>query len=84
MEITFDDEVVGPYELSGFVVLGADGKYYKGNTIAKDRTTLSVTPVKTVIPVEVLYDWANCPNGDVRGKNDLPVLPFKSSQLEQK
>lgn len=66
--------------LTGFTVGDKDGKfgYAKSVQTAPDTIELSSPLVKN--PVCARYDWADCPDGNLMGIEDLPVAPFATDK----
>ena len=60
-----------------FIVKGADGTWARGygRQVAPDKIVVSSDDIAN--PVEIRYDWADYPDGDLRGLTGLPVAPFK-------
>jgi sialate O-acetylesterase len=66
----------GGTDLTGFALAGSDGKFsWAKGTISGDTVTLTSDDVKD--PVEVRYDWAENPIGNLINKEGLPASPFK-------
>ena len=38
--------------------------------------------MRPVRPYAIYYNWADYPLGNIYGENDLPVLPFRSDQMD--
>lgn len=73
-EIIFDGEVSAEGVPAGFIVKSPDGKWSRPEVkvTGKNRVSLS-SPAKIV---ELKYNWADYPDGNLRGKTGLPVTPF--------
>lgn len=74
--LTFD----GPVALYGggqsFIVKSADGQWAEAYGRLVSDTQVEVSSDQIENPIEVRYDWADYPDGDLRGQNGLPVAPF--------
>jgi sialate O-acetylesterase len=69
-------DVKGGGDLQGFALAGSDGKFsWAKGAINGDTVTLTSDEVKD--PVEVRYDWAENPIGNLINKDGLPASPFK-------
>lgn len=65
--------------LSGFIVAGSDGRFYKADAWrAGDRIVVNAPEVD--VPVAVRYAWADNPEVSLYGKNGLPVAPFRTDR----
>jgi sialate O-acetylesterase len=75
---TFGDGMVNKGDtVGGFVVAGADGKFYPAAaTLEGDRVTVSAAEVAE--PKAVRYGWANSPNCTLFNKSGLPAIPFRT------
>jgi len=71
--------------LTGFEIVGADGKFYPAKATISGRATVDVTCAEVTSPVSVRYAWAGAPNcnlynriTDAKGKtvDGLPASPF--------
>lgn len=58
------------------------GNYYKGTVELLNDTTLQVSVTRPVRPKCILYNWADYPVGNIYGENDLPVLPFRTDDMD--
>ena len=54
----------------------------KGRCTLENDSTISVSGTFTGAPISVRYNWADFPNGNLYGENDLPVLPFRTDQMD--
>lgn len=66
---------------SGFIVLLDNGTWQRGNAVRKDKRTIYVDSADGFIE-EVRYNWADFPDGNLRGANGLPVVPFKKEIMK--
>lgn len=66
--------------LTGFIVGDKEGKfaYAKAERKCADTIVLSSPVVKN--PVCARYDWADYPQGNIRGESGLPVAPFATDK----
>ena len=65
----------------GFIVENADGSFSRGTATLQNGNTIVVKTDKAGTPRSVRYDWADCPDGNVYGANDLPVCPFRTDKI---
>lgn len=77
VELTFDGPVsTGGGSPAGFIVCLPDGTWVTpGTSLSGDRKILLSAPDNIT---EVRYDWADFPDGNLRGQTGLPVTPFAS------
>lgn len=64
-------------EIRGFVILGADHKWYPAHA-AIDGNTVVLSQANVTAPTAVRYDWADNPGGNLYNKEGLPAAPFRS------
>lgn len=63
--------------LTGFLIAGADQKFYRAQaTIEKDQVIVFSPSVKN--PVAVRYAWENNPDAGLYNKQGLPAIPFRT------
>lgn len=76
MRVTFDGPVTMYGGGQGFVMQGSDGSWAVayGRQIAPD--VIEVSSDEVADPVELRYDWADYPEGNLRSLSGLPVAPF--------
>lgn len=74
--LTFDGPVVLYGGGQSFIVKSADGQWAEAYGRLVGETKVEVSSDQIENPVEVRYDWADYPDGDLRGQNGLPVAPF--------
>ncbi len=74
----FDTEAV-----AGFAVAGEDKVWHwaTGMVVAPDKVEVSSSAVAN--PVAVRYAWADNPVANLRGRNGLPVIPFRTDDWPQ-
>ncbi|ROH99504.1 sialate O-acetylesterase [Chryseobacterium daecheongense] len=72
-----DDLVQG--ELKGFAIQQKDGSYQWAKAQAKGNKVI-VWNDQIDNPVNVRYDWADNPDGNLKNKNGLPASPFTTEQ----
>lgn len=72
--ITFDKEIVAKGEPAGFIVKTASGWLTPATAITADNA-ITLTAPSTITALK--YDWADCPNGNIYGTDNLPVTPFE-------
>lgn len=72
-----DDLVQG--ELKGFAIQQKDGRYQWAKAEAKDNKVM-VWNNQVTNPVNVRYDWADNPDGNLKNKSGLPASPFTTEE----
>ncbi len=76
VKLVFDDEVLVDGEApAGFIVKDDAGRWSRPERIVASGRNVTLhcsSPVK-----ELRYNWADYPDGNLRGKGGLPVTPFK-------
>lgn len=72
-----DDLVQG--ELKGFAIQQKDGSYQWAKAEAKGSKVI-VWNDQVTSPVNVRYDWADNPDGNLKNKNGLPASPFTTEK----
>ncbi|MFP8894250.1 sialate O-acetylesterase [Chryseobacterium sp. EZn1] len=72
-----DDLVQG--ELKGFAIQQKDGRYQWAKAEAKGNK-VRVWNDQVTSPVNVRYDWADNPDGNLKNKNGLPASPFTTEK----
>jgi sialate O-acetylesterase len=58
------------------------GSFYEGTATLLNDTTIEVSVTRPVRPKAVYYNWADYPIGNIYGENDLPVLPFRTDEMD--
>ena len=66
----------------GFIVENADGTFSRGTAKLQSNNTVIVKTDKSGKPRSVRYNWADYPDGNLYGANDLPVCPFRTDKLQ--
>ncbi len=56
--------------------------FYEGTTTLLNDTTIEISVMRPVRPYAIYYNWADYPLGNIYGENGLPVLPFRSDQMD--
>ncbi len=64
--------------VKGFIVRTTDGTWHRAETRQTDDTHILLSASATINAVK--YDWADCPDGNLYGGNDLPIVPFQDFQ----
>jgi sialate O-acetylesterase len=64
--------------LIGFEVAGADGKFSKALARIKGMQVLVTVPEAVSAPKTLRYAWADNPQGNLWGANELPATPFQA------
>ncbi|WBV57068.1 sialate O-acetylesterase [Chryseobacterium daecheongense] len=72
-----DDLVQG--ELKGFAIQQKDGSYQWAKAEAKGSKVI-VWNDQVTSPINVRYDWADNPDGNLKNKNGLPASPFTTEK----
>ncbi|BAP32323.1 uncharacterized protein CHSO_3286 [Chryseobacterium sp. StRB126] len=72
-----DDLVQG--ELKGFAIQQKDGRYQWAKAEAKGNKVI-VWNDQVDSPVNVRYDWADNPDGNLKNKSGLPASPFTTEK----
>ncbi len=62
--------------VNGFVVRTTDGTWHTADMRQKDDTHILLSAPSAIDAVK--YNWADCPDGNLYGANDLPVVPFQN------
>ncbi len=80
MVLTFNQPIsVKGQQAQGLVIAGPDMVFHPAQaTISGNLMTVSSPQV--TMPVAVRYGWANCPPNNLRGRDDLPVAPFRTDR----
>ena len=66
----------------GFIVENTDGTFSRGTAKLQSNNTVIVKTDKSGKPRSVRYNWADYPDGNLYGANDLPVCPFRTDKLQ--
>lgn len=76
--LTFDSDVIMYNGGKGFIVKDAEGAWSLGygRQIASD--TIVVVSDNAASPVEIRFNWADYPEGQIYGMSGLPLVPFSS------
>ncbi|MCC8113049.1 MAG: sialate O-acetylesterase [Bacteroidales bacterium] len=80
VRLRFDGDLMMHGGGNAFVVKDKDGKWAQGYARLLSPRVLEVSSDDIAHPVEVRYDWADCPDGNLRGTNGLPVAPFTTAK----
>lgn len=70
----------GGNEPKGFIIKNQSGNFFEAKASLVDDTTIKVVCDKVQKPAAVRYDWADCPDGNLRGTTALPVAPFRTDR----
>lgn len=65
--------------LTGFIIGDKNGKFAYANARLEGDDTVVLSSPLISAPVEVRYDWADYPNGNLYDSTGLPVAPFRKS-----
>ena len=63
--------------LKGFVIAGADKKFFFANAVIKNNTVVVSSPI-VAQPVAVRYGWADFPAVNLFNKEGIPASPFRT------
>lgn len=75
---TFDTQ-----EAVGFAVAGADKVWHWGTGTLQGRDKVIVTSDAVETPVAVRYAWSDNPVANLRSREGLPVIPFRTDDWPQ-
>jgi len=64
--------------LKGFAIAGSDGKFFWATAAIEGQTVVLSAP-EVAQPIEVRYNWATNPIGNLFNQNGLPAAPFRAS-----
>lgn len=64
--------------LMGFTIAGADHTFVRANAKVTSPTTVEVWADSIGDPAAVRYAWAQSPECNLYGPNDLPAMPFRT------
>lgn len=79
--VTFD-QPLRPGAVTGFEVAGQDGRFVNAQAEANGTEVRVTVPVAS--PRAVRYAWKDNPlDANLRGKNDLPAVPFETTVTNQ-
>ena len=78
--LTFNQPItISGQQAEGLVIAGPDMVFHPAQaTVQGDQLTVWSTQVS--MPVAVRYAWANCPPNNLRGRDNLPVAPFRTDR----
>ena len=65
----------------GFILCDANNKYVEGTAKLESPTTISVSAPGLGKITDVRYNWAEYPIGNIYGATNLPVLPFRTDEM---
>lgn len=60
----------------GFIIGDKEGKWAYAHSKQTDDRTIELASILIDKPSAVRYNWADYPDGNLYGENNLPVLPF--------
>ncbi|MCC8118491.1 MAG: 9-O-acetylesterase [Bacteroidales bacterium] len=78
VRLTFNEPVTMYGGGQGFVIKGKDGEWAVAYGRQLSPTEIEVSSDEVASPVELRYDWADYPEGNLRSLSGLPVAPFKT------
>ena len=70
-----------PDRVTGFTISAADGQF-KPAEARIDGDTVVVSSADVASPVAVRYGWSDLPDGNLYGRDDQPVAPFRTDDFE--
>ena len=80
MVLTFNQPVtIAGDQPQGLVIAGPDMEFHSAQATAQGNRLVVWSP-QVAMPVAVRYGWANCPPNNLRGRDDLPVAPFRTDR----
>ncbi len=81
--ITFNNKihVRNDSTAAGFILCDANNKYVEGTAKLESPTTISITASGLGKIKDVRYNWAEYPIGNLYGSTNLPVLPFRTDEM---
>lgn len=80
MVLTFNQPVtIAGDQPQGLVIAGPDMEFHPAQATAQGNRLVVWSP-QVAMPVAVRYGWANCPPNNLRGRDDLPVAPFRTDR----
>lgn len=65
---------------TGFIVGDKDGKFGYARSVQTAPDTIELSSPLVKKPVCARYDWADCPDGNLLGTDNLPVAPFATDK----
>ena len=68
-------------QLTEFQIAGADRHFFKANALIKGNTVI-VSSAEVKNPVAVRFAFSDTPQPHLYGKNNLPVIPFRTDDWE--
>lgn len=74
-------EVRGGKDLTGFTIVGDDGKVVNATAVIRGDTIVVSAP-ETPHPTAVRYGWADYPDGNLWNHAGLPASPFRTDLLK--
>ena len=78
--LTFNQPVtISGQQAEGLVIAGPDMVFHPAQATAQGNQ-LTVWSTLVPMPVAVRYAWANYPPNNLRGRDDLPVAPFRTDR----
>lgn len=82
--LTFDNplRVKGGEIPKSFAVAGADRKFYWADEAYIEGNVVVLRSIDVPHPVAVRYAWADNPDTNLYGDEDLPVVPFRTDDWE--
>ncbi len=78
VRLTFNEPVTMYGGGQGFVIKGKDGEWAVAYGRQLSPTEIEVSSDEVASPIELRYDWADYPEGNLRSLSGLPVAPFKT------
>ncbi|MEI7898935.1 MAG: sialate O-acetylesterase [bacterium] len=82
METMDGEALVLKGEPAGFVVAGADKKFYEAKAEVVDKTTVALSSDKVAKPVAARFGWSGWPYINLWTESGLPVSPFRTDDWE--
>ncbi|NDV80987.1 sialate O-acetylesterase [Bacteroides sp. 51] len=80
LTVRFDEEILLKGSTpKGFIVAGPDGIFHPATATIQGKTVL-LQSSHVEIPLAARYGWADNPECNLYGTNDLPVVPFRTDK----
>lgn len=67
--------------VEGFILEAADGTFHKAKAVMTAYRRIELSAENISFPASARYDWGDCPRGNLRGKDGMPVVPFRTDSL---
>ena len=79
--LTFDGKVCATSKIfTGFIVGDAKGNFAYAKVVQQSDDKLELSSPLIKKPTVARYNWADCPDGNLKGETGLPVAPFATDK----